>query len=258
MEGKVDLDSWFSPQRMKRYNQQPHSVELYVWNTRLSKAFLEDLEHIEVLLRNTINESLCPRYGDDWWSNGSLDLNKDTKSAVQKALNRVKDSGSTNIVPAASFEFWRFLLVKSYQATVWPLVRKNLSTQKLPLSDDTYIRVFLDRKMFEEKVDSLLKLRNRCAHYRPLVKENLEEEYKGISNHCQTIKSVSYLLNPAAAIWISQHSRVPEILAQRPDTPPETYADLIQGYSSVSTYYCLAQDLMDNAPFSGNIVFKGR
>lgn len=258
MKDKVDLDSWFSPRRMKRYNQQPHSVDLYVWNTRLSKAFLEDLEHIEVLLRNTINESLCPRYGDDWWSNGSLSLNDGTKRAVRKALKRGRKLGSTNIIPLVSFEFWRFLLVKYYQATVWPLVRKNLAVQKLPLSDDTYIRVFLDRKMFEEKVDSLLKLRNRCAHHEPLVKENLEEEYKGINNHCQTIKSVSYLLNPAAAIWISQHSRVPEILAQRPDTPPETYADLIQGYSSVSTYYCLAQDLMDNAPFSGNIVFKGR
>ena len=50
------LGKWFSAARMGRYAGAPDPAALYVWDTRLQKAFLEDIFCVEVLLRNFISE----------------------------------------------------------------------------------------------------------------------------------------------------------------------------------------------------------
>jgi hypothetical protein len=51
---------WVGEQRFQRYldardGQHERAVALYVWNARVSAAFLEVLSHLEVLLRNAID-----------------------------------------------------------------------------------------------------------------------------------------------------------------------------------------------------------
>ena len=46
------LEGWFSAPRMARYADARDPAALYVWDARLSKALLEDISHVEVLLRN--------------------------------------------------------------------------------------------------------------------------------------------------------------------------------------------------------------
>ncbi|WP_210472002.1 MULTISPECIES: hypothetical protein [unclassified Corynebacterium] len=52
---------------MSRYRKSNDPVSLYLWNTRLSKAFLEDVEHVEVLLRNFISTRLTTHCGTSYW-----------------------------------------------------------------------------------------------------------------------------------------------------------------------------------------------
>ncbi|WP_055427022.1 Abi family protein [Bifidobacterium aesculapii] len=43
-------------------------IDLHVWNGRISKALLEDIAHVEVLLRNFISERLAKACGhEDWY-----------------------------------------------------------------------------------------------------------------------------------------------------------------------------------------------
>lgn len=53
MASREQLAAWFSKPRIDRYLGQ-HTDTLYIWNTRITKAFLEDIQHVEVALRNLI------------------------------------------------------------------------------------------------------------------------------------------------------------------------------------------------------------
>lgn len=65
------LQEWFSPARLSRYRIEPVDA-WYVWNTRISKAFLEDISHVEVLLRNFIDVRLSADTGiRRWWESPS-------------------------------------------------------------------------------------------------------------------------------------------------------------------------------------------
>lgn len=61
-----DLERWFSVSRMSRFKSSDKAEDLYVWNTRVAKALLEDIQHIEVLLRTTIDRAMSAETGDDW------------------------------------------------------------------------------------------------------------------------------------------------------------------------------------------------
>lgn len=57
------LCDWFSSARMSRYAAAVNPGALYVWDDRLSKAYLEDVAHVEILLRNFIASRLAVDYG---------------------------------------------------------------------------------------------------------------------------------------------------------------------------------------------------
>lgn len=61
---QVQLSQWFSSARMSRYADHPSPETLYLWNTHLTKTYLADIEHLEVLLRNSIHNALTGRYGE--------------------------------------------------------------------------------------------------------------------------------------------------------------------------------------------------
>ncbi|OIR46034.1 hypothetical protein BJP07_02040 [Corynebacterium sp. NML130628] len=44
-------------------------MDLYLWNAQLGKAFLEDIEHFEVLLRNWIDRHVARTWGQKWYDN---------------------------------------------------------------------------------------------------------------------------------------------------------------------------------------------
>lgn len=65
-EASLDsLKSWFSTPRLHRYAAAARPGLLYIWNTRLSKTFSENVGHVEVLLDNFIPHRLAKDRGQD-------------------------------------------------------------------------------------------------------------------------------------------------------------------------------------------------
>lgn len=60
---RSELDRWFSSERMSTYSFHSDPEALYVWNNHVTKAFLEDIQHVEVLLRNRADTAVSPQYG---------------------------------------------------------------------------------------------------------------------------------------------------------------------------------------------------
>ena len=77
-----DLEAWFSSERMKTYSFHSDPDALYLWNTRVTKAFLEDIQHVEVLLRNCVDTAVSPRYGQRWYVHPAIPFGRQAKKSI--------------------------------------------------------------------------------------------------------------------------------------------------------------------------------
>ena len=203
----VPLSQWFSSARMSRYADHSTPEALYLWNTHLTKTYLADIEHLEVLLRNCIHDSLTRRYGERWFDNNRITFSNEARKSICKAKSRARgrDVAPGKIIAELSFDFWRFLLSSHYQASIWPQVERALKEK--PNS----------RRQFENLVVTVYKMRNRCSHHESIVQQrDIPREDAHLDSVDNAIQMVANFIDPHAATWIKTNSRVPAVRAQRP------------------------------------------
>lgn len=143
-------------------------------------------------------------------------MNSHLKRSVSKAQRRA--GGDTvhrhKILAELSFDTWRYLLTQRHQQKVWKHVRQNLPNYTVPRRP---------LAPFEEEVEIIYKLRNRCAHHEPLVQANLNQESQQIQRYIRAIDTLAGWLDPQLALWIRANSRVGSLLASRPALNSEDY-----------------------------------
>lgn len=213
------LSEWFSSPRMARYANAPDPASLYAWDVRLQKAFLEDIEHVEVLLRNFIASRLandCARITGDrhWYDHADVyNLNDRFLSSIEKARKRLAREGTEadydHLVASLSLDTWRFLLTRRLEPTVWRALRdkRNGGMPHYPSKS---------RSDFEANVVSLYRLRNRCSHQEHLVLDDLTEETNVLDRYEASVQWVARQINPQAHEWIASISRVDAVRNERP------------------------------------------
>lgn len=132
----TDLEAWFSSERMKTYSFHSDPEALYLWNTHVTKAFLEDIQHVEVLLRNCVHTVVSSKYGQRWYIHPAIPFDQQAKKSINKAERR---AGITKgqapppgrVIAELSFDFWAYLFTNTYASTIWPLVKKSGAVAKL-------------------------------------------------------------------------------------------------------------------------------
>ena len=181
------------------------SAALYAWNIRASGALFEVLSGMEIILRNSVHQRFTEKYAARgiWFDAISLD----TKAAEVLRVARERSRNNSRVseqpgkvVAELSFGFWRYLFSRRYQATVWPILQpifRNQDGTRPP-------RVAVDRI-----VEAIHTLRNRIAHHEPIFRRNL------LRDHQDILQLVGWL-NPSAANWLSELSRVSRVLADKP------------------------------------------
>ncbi|MDQ0093277.1 hypothetical protein [Paeniglutamicibacter psychrophenolicus] len=133
------IENWLSVDRFSTYleaagGSRKRALDLYEWNAKLSAAFLHDLSHLEVGLRNACDRQLAAaiRPGDTHWTDPNTLL--------------------------ALFGFWTYLLSDSHEKTIWvPYLHKAF-----PLGTD--------RNQLNDSLASLRAFRNRVAHHENILK----------------------------------------------------------------------------------------
>lgn len=213
------LQRWFSPARMGRYADAPDAAALYEWDMRLQKAFLEDIAHVEVLLRNFISERLaadCEREEGEraWYDHPKrYGMNEGTCASIAKAKSRLAHEGKAvtynRVVAALTFDTWRFLLVRRQEPTVWRALRdrRNGGMPNYPGTS---------RAEFEKRVAVIYALRNRCSHQEHLVRDDAREESRVLDGYADAIDWIARKIDPEAADWIHVNSRVDSMRRRRP------------------------------------------
>lgn len=219
-----DLKRWFSSERMGTYERSASmtgcdAVDLYVWNGRLSKALLEDIAHVEVLLRNFIADRLTRDSGcSDWYYDNAryrFNTSKSTKFAdsiveIERGIRLAgKPVTSGRVISGMMLGSWCFLLTKRLEQTVW---------KALISSDNGGIPYYPVRKraVFERHVKMMRDLRNRLSHQEHIIMDTLEEEREYIDEQRDNLDWIARAIDPQAADWIYSQSRVPALRMSRP------------------------------------------
>lgn len=198
-------DPRFAPYLAISAGDHDAAVALYVWNARISSAMLETLHHVEVLLRNAIDQQFAPvdamaRPRDTWLEDEML-LNARSRAKVAETIGRIsrehKSPTRGRVVAGLSFGFWRALFDKKYSA-LWV----SHLHHAFPNGSG-------DRAQIATVMSNLVPFRNRIAHHETIIRRPIERHYD------ELLELATYIDADAAA-WIKSVTRVERVLDERP------------------------------------------
>ncbi len=191
------------------------ATRLYQWNAELTAAVWVPLGHVEVALRNTINQRLAVRHRylgrtGHWVFDDARELGRDARgrgrhafpfSDLDTALKRVRKNSkpvtADQIISEVSFGFWH-QMVSAKQMRVWPGLAGGFPYA--PSRDQAHVRTL---------VSEIRDLRNRMGHHHRIW--NLD-----VAARHEHILTLAGFMDPELRVWIEERSTVPDVLAQRP------------------------------------------
>lgn len=190
----------FTPYVVKAGYDLEYAFNLYLYNARLSKAFLFPLHILEVCLRNRINDIFCSDFSNDWPHNSSFTdhLSLESLGALEKGIERAKSPKTEDVVATLTFDFWSNLFRPEYDRPLWQSRMADL----LP-------NIHKTRKEFQQIVRKLNMFRNRIAHHEPIHTLDITSFHKAILD-------VLSWLSVDTSQWVKHHSTVNRAVRTKP------------------------------------------
>lgn len=211
------LTNGFSAARLRDYlaecrGDQERAIELYLWNARLSKAFLFPLQICEIFLRNAMDAAFTAKWGRGWVMAPPFALNAFSADSHQRTLVRLQRNAAKNdlpapleddVVAALTFDFWSNLYRADYDQALWddPALLAAIFPN-LPAA--------ADRRHVQLLMASINSLRNRIAHHEPIY--NRQDHGARLS---EILTLIGYLA-PTAREWTRQHCTVMTVVKAPP------------------------------------------
>lgn len=167
------------------------AVRLYTYNVQLSAALYGPLHMLEVALRNVADKQLTTAFGATWIDQAPVLSDTYQQGCVAAAratlLKERKAATHAQIVAELNFGFWSSLVGhKSHH--LWGTLRPIFQAPGI------------QRSMIAGQLRDLRILRNRVAHYEPILAVPLDQRYASII-------ALTAWLSPSAATWVAQTSR---------------------------------------------------
>lgn len=190
----------FAPYLMSAGFNKHYAFSLYLYNARLSKAFLYPLHILEVTLRNRMSDIFSIHFGEKWYVDRAFrsGLTEESLDALDRGTRRAKRPNKEDIVATLTFDFWSNLFRPEYDRFIWQTNMGKL----LPNAKMT-------RKEFERVVKDINDFRNRIAHHEPIHKIDLSKV------HVDILDTLSWLSDETSR-WVKHYSTVNECLRMKP------------------------------------------
>ena len=163
---------------------------------------------LEVVLGNALHEQLASWHGAQqlpggWYDDPAGALDRHRRDDIAAARVRIRREGKAEapgkVVAELMFGFWRFLLDKRYQPTLWAQTLRHAFPYLLP---QRRVEVY-------DPVYALVRFRNRVAHHEPVHHLPLR------ARHEDMLRVAGYI-DPAVEAWLSRITRVPALLGGKP------------------------------------------
>lgn len=197
------LEDSLSAERLNRYlrwsgGDRNRAIQLYTLNTRISEAYYTPLHMLEITLRNRIHFVQSAAFHDRWYEDDGRLLGNRQPDQLAKAVSAIerkrKQPTPGRVVAELTFGFWTAMFGRVYEE-LW---RKSL--HKIAVRSDGKS---LPRKDLSRPLMQIQTLRNRIAHYEPILHWDLPR-------HHRRIVTITEWLSPPAAAWCQEHCRFAE------------------------------------------------
>jgi hypothetical protein len=188
-----------APARHSRYlvwseNRQDMAQKLYQMNLKVSEAWYLPLHTLEILVRNKTFHHLNARCGENWLINPNFIRLPEHQKDVQEVIRRYHCENDWNkIVAELKFSFWTGLFSRQYN-DLW----RNKGLRFIFQNSD------LQRAEIAHKLKEIRILRNRVAHYEPILQLPLLRLHTDLTEICGW-------LEPRCLTWLRSNSRVLQI-----------------------------------------------
>lgn len=196
----------FAPYMQRAGHRPEYAFNLYLYNARLSKAFLFPLHILEVSLRNRINAIFSADFGTHWPHDVTFraTLSDESQSALDKGMKRAKSTKTEDVVATLTFDFWSNLFRPEYDRPFWQKNMKILT----PCAPDT------TRRDLQRAVKALNDFRNRIAHHEPIHSLDVSIQ------HSKILDTIS-LFSLETSSWVKHHSTVNQMIRTKPSSNGE-------------------------------------
>ena len=183
------------------------ALGLYEWNLAVSGGLYEALGIVEVVLRNALGRQLAAHHGTlagHWYDDllGVLsDLAHEDIAAARRRVRKLRRPETRGrVVAELNFGFWKFLLAKRYEATLWTGYLRHAFPNLQPQS----------RAVVYRSLDELHTVRNMIAHHEPVHRRDLTAD-------TLTIYRLLDWIDADVRAWSVTLSRLQPIIAARPN-----------------------------------------
>jgi hypothetical protein len=200
---------WLSTARFEPFltaagGDHARAVALYDWHAEIAAASFGMIQHFEVLLRNAIDGVLGDGQPQDpirdaWLMDFGI-LQPDGVKQVIVAVERL-EKGKTitrgRVIAGVSFGFWAGLFSNRYEEQWRHHLRRAFPHGSVV------------RKDLTERMRRLQRFRNRIAHHDCLLRQD-------IGQRADDMLLIAEWIDPDAASWLRERSRVAALLAIKP------------------------------------------
>lgn len=208
------------------------ALDLYVWNTQMAGAALEQISHLEILLRHAIDTQLSKRVREDtrkipWFL--LPPFYSAQSQAIDKVRERLRSEGKETrdqIVAGLSFGFWSGWMGAKHEE-LWRETLHNAFPGAGLRKDVTVL------------AEQIRKVRNRVAHHDSLLNIDVGFEMRAVF-------SLAEMINKDAADWMRTVDRTRDMGIKKPISPLDTVV------------VPSAQAKLDDGPLNAYICQPGR
>jgi hypothetical protein len=159
-------------------------------------------------LRNAVHRALVAQFGAHWpYSRGFLrTLQKYERETFEKGRTRLEGKlragrvSTDHVVASQTYWFWVMLLTSRFENRIWKREFSNSFPSVPPR---------IDRSVLHARADSIRLVRNRIAHYEPLLDHDLMGTYRSV------VAMVRWI-SPANATWAALRWPPDPALLKRP------------------------------------------
>lgn len=194
-------------------NHEEYALELYLYNSRLAKAFLFPLSVAEITLRNAIDELLVRKFEENWHKAVSFrdeTLTPEGLLALDRAIDRAGENAPrSQVVAELTFDFWSNLFRPEY-GDLWRTT-VNIAFPNLVHGES--------RRTIQKLVKPINRLRNRVAHHEPILDMNVNDLYAKIFKLIE-------LRCAETAGWMKHHCTLNTVTRNRPKPDGSTSQNL--------------------------------
>ena len=186
------------------------ALALYEWGARVSAAAFEDVAHLEVLFRGSMDGVLRSHFreaerGIPWFLSPvpGVEYAVEASGYVRERLRQEGRETRDQIVAAMSFGFWSGMLGPGYEE-LW----RSCLHRAFPGSSGR-------RSEVAATAEGVRRFRNRIAHHDSVLNVDFPFEVRRIA-------ALAGFVDPAAGRWLERRSRTTDVYADRPVTLDDT------------------------------------